>query len=319
MTALHQRLYRPRTVAISLAMLLATWLTGLAGCTRVTGAEPSATEPTTNGVTGPRLGTFMFSGSDEVRDHPIRVWYIAPKGDVATAEILIVIPGAQRNADDYRSDWVPLVRDRNVLVLVPEFNEDDFPHSSYNLGNMVDENGDPRPTERWTFTVIEALFDHVIAELHSQAEDYAIFGHSAGAQFVHRFMEFAPHNRARTAVAANAGWYTVPDDSEDFPYGFDEIPQREEDIGPAFASNLIVLLGADDIDSADDLLRQTDEAEEQGDNRLERGVNFYMAAREVAADRSLPFRWQLRVVPGIGHSHTEMAEAAAPLLVGNRS
>jgi len=280
--------------------------------------KQSATDMTgevSNGIDRPGLGSFMFSGAAAVRDHPIRVWYIAPERKLSTAQILVVIPGAQRDAEDYRSDWVPLVRGRNVLVIVPEFQADTYADDTYNLGNMMDDDENARPREEWSFTVIEALVDYVVSDVHSEAKDYNMFGHSAGGQFVHRFMEFTEGNRVRTAVAANAGWYTFPDDEEDFPYGLDESPLREEDMGQAFVSDLVLLLGADDIDSDDDQLRHDDGSDEQGDNRLERGLNFYLKARDTADDQSLPFRWQLRVVPGIGHDHTEMAKVAAPLLI----
>ncbi len=267
------------------------------------------------GIEGPGTGSFMFSGAAAVRDHPIRVRYIAPEGDLATAEILFVIPGASRDAEGYQSDWEPLVKDRHVLVVIPTFDEQDYPVDAYNLGNLVDGDGDPNPPDQWSFTVIDALFDHVVADVHSQAKDFSLFGHSAGAQFVHRFMEFMP-TRVRAAVAANAGWYTMPDDSEKFPYGLDGVPRDEEDLGDTFGANLTVLLGADDIDTGDSRLRHDDGADAQGSTRLERGLSFYLNARKSAAEHSLTFRWHLAVVPGIDHDHTAMAREAAKVLFG---
>jgi len=308
-----------RAVTLGIAVALMVVLTGFAaGVYRNEGSTGMIDEATQTGIDRPGLGSFMFSGAAAVRDHPIRVWYIAPEGDLSTAQILVVIPGAQRDGESYRSDWVPLVEDRNVVVIVPDFESEAYDDTSYNLGNLMDDDDDARPEEEWSFTAIEALFDQVVSDVRSEAKQYDMFGHSAGSQFVHRFMEFTTDNRVRTAVAANAGWYTFPDDSEDFPYGLDESPLREEDMGSAFASDLVVLLGADDIDPDDDKLRHDDGSDAQGANRLERGVNFYLKARDTAEDQSLPFRWQLRVVPGIGHDHTEMAKVAAPLVLDAR-
>ena len=309
--AYKHRWAQPHRAALVLWAWFAVCLIGSGACT----ATHTEGEPTTDGIAGHGLGSFAFSGADDVLEHPIRVRYIAPHGNLATAEILFVIPGAQRDAEAYRSDWVPLVKDRSVLVIVPEFGEDDYPDSAYNLGNLMDDNHDPRPPEEWTFSVIEALFDQVVADIHSHEKGFDMYGHSAGAQFVHRFIEFTGGDRVRTAVAANAGWYTFPDDSEDFPYGLDDSPLQQDDMGPAFASNLVILLGADDIDSDDDLLRHDDESDDQGENRLERGLSFYLAARSTAEDESLSFNWRLQVVPGVGHDHTAMAKAAASLLL----
>jgi hypothetical protein len=53
-----------------------------------------------------------------------------------------------------------------------------------------------------------------------------MFGHSAGAQFVTRFVTFMPQHRP-IAVAANAGWYTTLDDLVEFPTGWTVPPRRK--------------------------------------------------------------------------------------------
>jgi poly(3-hydroxybutyrate) depolymerase len=259
---------------------------------------------------------FTFNDYRPLKDRPVRVFYHAP-ADLDTAQILIVMHGVGRKAEEYRSDWRDVVEPRNVLVLVPEFSEEQYPGSeSYALGNTVAPDGIPVPEDQWSFHVVEALFDYVVRDVRSNARDYALFGHSAGAQFVHRFVEFMPTHRAWIAVAANAGWYTVPDDSITFPYGLKEAPSAV-DLHRIFDTNLVVLLGADDIDTDAQSLRRSDESDEQGENRLERGLNFYRSSRNIAAQESIDFRWRLTVVPGISHSHADIAAAAAPFILGD--
>ncbi|MEO6199778.1 MAG: hypothetical protein ABIX44_01295 [Cryobacterium sp.] len=265
-------------------------------------------------IDGSGTGDFEYEGPGALSGHPIRVWYSAPPTDSATAEILIVMTGTQRDGERYRADWLPLLQDRNTLLLVPEFSEDEYPGVwSYNLGKMLDRHGDPQPRDDWAFNMVEALFDAVVADVGSTATGYAFFGHSAGAQFVHRFIEFMPKNRVRIAVAANAGWYTVMDDSIPFPYGLEEAPRGVKDMKAAFSSKLTILLGADDIDPKDDSLQRDNKTDKQGKNRLARGLNFYEQAREAAGTET--FNWQLIVVPGIAHSNFDMARAAAPLVL----
>jgi hypothetical protein len=266
----------------------------------------------------PGLGEFLFTGYRPLADRPVRVYYSAP-ANPATAEIIIVMHGRGRDGRGYLADWAPLATNRNVLILVPEFSDDLYPDSAaYNVGNVIDADGQLQPREEWAFHVIEALFDSVVRELGNHAQDYALFGHSAGAQFVHRFVELVPQHRARVAVAANAGWYTVPDDSIPFPHGLDGAPVKEADLGPAFASDLVVLLGGDDVDPDDDSLRRDDRSDAQGRNRLERGLHFFLRSQQVAHRQSLPFRWRLQVVPGLAHSHRDAAAAAQPLLLESR-
>lgn len=300
------------------AIVAVTLSIALIGCTQRNGEqvpEDSRRATPAGSITATGNGDFSFEGPERFGDHPIRVWYNAPPGSLADARILIVMTGAQRDGEAYRADWVPLVAGQKTLLLVPEFSEKEYPGvSSYNLGGMVDRRGKLQPDDTWSFQLIELLFDHVVADIGSSATDYAIFGHSAGAQFVHRFVEFMPHSRARLAVAANAGWYTVPDDSIKFPYGTDGAPLASSDMEAAFSRRLIVMLGADDTDPNDESLQRDTRTDAQGKNRLLRGLSYYEAAR-IAAGTSMPFNWQLVTVPGVAHSHQAMARAAAPYLL----
>ena len=44
-----------------------------------------------------------------------------------------------------------------------------------------------------------------------------MFGHSAGAQILHRMVLFAPGSRADRIVAANSGFYTLADPDQALP------------------------------------------------------------------------------------------------------
>lgn len=259
-------------------------------------------------------GDFAFAGSGPLAGQPIRVWYQAP-ADPSSAQILMVMTGAHRDGEAYREDWLPLLENRNTLLLVLEFSKDEYPGvSSYNQGNILDEHGTINPQEAWTFNMVEALFKAVVQDTKSDAVDYALFGHSAGGQFVHRFMEFSPDSHVRIAVAANAGWYTMPDQDIEFPYGLKNSPLSSKEMREAFARPLVIMLGADDVDPKDALLQRDRNTDAQGDNRLTRGLNFYQAARD-AAGESAKFNWSLVVVPGVAHDHRRMAAAAAELLL----
>ncbi|MHC6229987.1 hypothetical protein ACX5I6_09840 [Arthrobacter sp. MMS24-T111] len=274
----------------------------------------SATNPQTRMIRPGEAGDFTFNAQGPLQDQPIRVWYKAPE-DPSSAQILVVMTGAHRDGESYRADWLPLIGNTNTLLLVLEFSKDDYPGAaSYNQGNIFDANGKANPPEAWTFNVVEALFQAVVRETNSKAEKYALFGHSAGGQFVHRFMEFTESNHVSLAVAANAGWYTMPDQSIEYPYGLKNAPLSSRGLRDAFSRRLIIMLGADDTDPKDPLLQRDRQTDAQGDNRLSRGLKFYEASRKAARDGD-QFNWALTVVPGVAHDHKQMAMAAAPLLL----
>jgi len=245
---------------------------------------------------------------------PVRLF--VPEAADADTPIVIVMHGASREAERYYSDWRTEAVKLGLIVVVPYFSREDFPRSAhYNLGYVFEpETGDQRPAESWTFAMIEPLFDAVVERLGGQQTHYTLFGHSAGSQFLHRFLYYVPDARVKRAIAANAGWYTMPDFGVRYPYGLAESGLSEEILAGYFARDLVVLLGAADTLREDEDLRKTPEAELQGPHRFDRGHTFYRVARAKAADLGVEFNWRLQEVPGAGHLNADMTPAAALLV-----
>ena len=289
-----------RQLRLTGMVLLLTAL-GATACSRAVEDAPASAGAALTGT-----GSFEFAPPGAP---PIRVFYAVGSGALEAGRVVVVMHGTNRNARDYRDSWTSLVKDRPWVVVAPQFDQEDFPGASgYNLGGTVDESGDARPTHDWAFAYIQPLVDRVRALTGVRAPTFDLFGHSAGAQFVHRYLEFEPTAPVRRAVAANAGWYTVPDLDIDFPYGLHHAP-APVDLDGLFARDLTVLLGSEDIE--DENLRQDEGAARQGQTRIERGEEFYRVAGEQARDRGIPFRWTLRVVPGVAHDHAPMSAEAA--------
>jgi poly(3-hydroxybutyrate) depolymerase len=247
----------------------------------------------------------------------IPVWYFLPEDARADAPVLIVMHGVNRDADRYRDEWIPHARKYGFVLLAPEFSSEAFPgEERYNLGNTRDEQQRPIPREQWTFSFVEPIFDWMKAATGSRSERYHLFGHSAGAQFVHRFLYFIPEARVVKAVAANAGWWTLPDPTVDFPYGLRGSAVDTAALKAMLQRPLVVLLGTSDTDPNHVYLRRTPEAMAQGPHRFARGQFFYEAGKCQAAALDVPLGWQLATAPGIDHSNKGMAEYAVRWLFG---
>jgi poly(3-hydroxybutyrate) depolymerase len=233
----------------------------------------------------------------------------------AATPIVFVMHGHGRDPDRYLREWTPLADANRFILVVPEFDNARFPGSrSYNHGNFRDAQGRERPRDSWSFSAIDPLFDEVRARTGSQVPTYAIYGHSAGAQFVHRFALFMPEARFHAAVSANAGSYAFPTFDVAFPFGLGGTPVDQAALARALAKPMVILLGTADIDPDDDNLPRQPEAMRQGPYRLARGEAFYAAAKAKAAELGVRFGWQLKYAKGIGHSNGDMAAFAAPLL-----
>ena len=257
-------------------------------------------------------GTFLF---EDWAGPPIKVWYQTPVRITPATPIVFVMHGVRRDADRYLAEWAPIAARHGFILVVPEFSQADFPGSrGYNAGFMHEEDGTNRPRSRWSFAVLEPLFDTMKARTGSQAPTYVLYGHSAGGQFVHRYVMLMPEARLGRAIAANAGWYTMPDLESEYPYGLAATPADKASLTRALGKPLTILLGTADTDVTDPNLRRTPEANAQGPHRHARGLNFYRQAQKAAERGGVPFGWRLEEVRGVGHKNREMAVAAAPLI-----
>ena len=264
----------------------------------------------------PARGRFVFDGW---AGPPLPVWYQLPDTVTADTPVVVVMHGVNRDADRYRDKWAGLARRYDMIVVVPEFSAAAFPGSrGYNTGFLTEEDGTPRPPALWSFAAIEPLFDAVRARFGTRVSRYTLYGHSAGAQFVHRFVMFMPEARLAQAISANAGWYTMPDPEGPFPYGLAGAPLPPAALPRALGQPMVVLLGTADTDVNDPNLRTTPEANRQGPHRFARGQSFLAEGRAAAARLDVPFGWTLEEVPGVGHSNGRMAEAAARLIAARR-
>lgn len=248
-----------------------------------------------------------------VRD--IKAFTYRPARCDAKCPIQFVLHGVSRNASGYRDYWIDAAERHGLVVVAPLFTREDWRGAAaYNRGG-VDATDD---RNRWAFATIERLFD----EIAEGRKDYRLFGHSAGAQFVHRFLYFVPDNRASVAVAANAGWYTLPEWRKDkaahpWPHSLAGAKVGEAEAKRALGQRLIVLLGEADTDpNAQDLDRSPGSAA-QGAHRLERGRFFHRAAASLAREQGVDFRWDIATVPGVAHSGVKMSAAAAERLYGS--
>jgi hypothetical protein len=247
---------------------------------------------------------------------PIRVFYSAPT--TAPIDVLVVMTGRLRNAHQYLDDFAPYTEPRNVLLLVPEFPNARFTGSrNYNLGAVMTKRGAYRRREEWLFSLIEPMVAHAQSTLCARtAPNYCLYGHSAGAQFTHRFVLLGRPRHLRRAVAANAGWYTLPHSGAAYPYGVARMDVSPSDLRRSLGSAMTVLLGEADTDATDFRVRHDQVVDRQGENRLERGYYFIEQARIAAAELATDLGWSLVTVPGAAHFNTHMIETAVDIMFG---
>lgn len=277
-----------------------------------------------------KAGAGKYTYHDPVAKAPVEVFYYLPEQATADSPVVFVLHGIKRNAADYRDGWIDAAKKYGLIVLAPHFSRASYRGANgYNLGNVfkavthaeavgraIPQN--LNPPDRWSFSLIGRLFkDFRTTHDTTSATKYYIYGHGAGGQFVSRMMMFEPRTSVALAVAASAGWYTVPDRSVNWPYGIGKVPVHDLDdakLDAFYQAPLVVMIGTKDTRTKNTIMRKNAKTAVQGNNRLARARYFFDFGKHEAATAKVPFNWTLQVVPGVGHRVADMVPAAARLI-----
>jgi hypothetical protein len=274
----------------------------------------------------PTNSSWSGSGVDLYTDYEplskilLRTFYYIPQKASPTSPVVFVLHGAERNAMDYRNALINQAEEKGFIVIVPEFSEVDFPGvSSFQIGNVYQNGDEPtvatlNPESIWSLSLIEPLFNFVKLKTQNTSKGYLAVGHSGGAQFLHRFLMFKSGLRLEKAVISAAGWYTLPDNKIDFPYGIKNSPFADMSFKSLWKKNVIIQVGSADNNSNSSSLRQTPEAQLQGANRLERAQYFYKGVQDRAKLEATECNWGIQIVPGLTHDYVKSVNNGAALL-----
>ena len=284
----------------------------------IIGSEPTNSQSTTVTsqeivLTSNSTNSFLFTPDGTLSDKPIDVFYHIPDGEIKNFPILFSFHGNSRNASNYRNYWIEMANENKFMVFAPKFDDINFEGGDkYNLANIFDDGDNPsiesyNPPELWSFSVIDELFDFIVSKVEGNQTNYNAWGHSAGAQFLHRFLLYLPNSKLNTGVISNAGWYTVPVKDFDFPYGIANSQLEDSTLVNAFSKKLYVHLGKNDTNPNSSGLRHNDVVDLQGLNRFDRGKFYFQRSSIKSESLNGTFNWEKIEVPDVDHNASLMA------------
>jgi pimeloyl-ACP methyl ester carboxylesterase len=248
-------------------------------------------------------------------DQPLFLHSARPRAFDANTPVLLVHHGVGRNGSDYRDYWLRVVDECGILAIAIEFSEESFPdYLWYHFGNLHDERGAPNPREQWTYGIDERLFEALRAQGLTSRQQYGLFGHSAGGQFVHRMLSFGFRDCVAVAVSANAGTYAMPELETPWPFGLGEIGIDADALRQLLAFPITVMTGTQDIKTTGRYFPKGPRSMRQGATRHERAHNYVRAGHATAEALRTRCAWSVINVPDVGHDGERMSVAAAPVV-----
>ncbi|MBL4827389.1 MAG: hypothetical protein JKY66_06700 [Spongiibacteraceae bacterium] len=290
-------------------------------------------------------GNFLLEGGASHPEKWISVFYHKPKNFNEQSPVLMVIPGAGRNAWDYRDSWIAASERYHVLILSLAYTKENYDLAAYHMGGVIKniqlnnvegaKSGKPlsvyrmkdedivfdinRDTAAWIFHDFDRLFERVKHALGTNQQRYDLFGHSAGGQILHRLVLFKPLSKANRILASNAGFYTLADLDSPLLFGLKGTGIDKDGLQDSFSQKLTLFIGEKDNESETrGTMLFTPLADQQGLGRFSRGKYFFNTGKEQAKALNMPFNWSLEIVNNVGHDYRAMGEAAARYLYGDK-
>jgi pimeloyl-ACP methyl ester carboxylesterase len=234
----------------------------------------------------------------------------APLSIAPTMPLFVAVHGISRNAEEHAQAFAPLAEKLGVIVLAPLFDERHY--ADY---QRLGRTGLGARADLALLRMIKAVRE----DLDLVGRRVFLYGHSGGAQFVHRFAMAHPEQVSGLALSA-AGWYTWPDPALVYPLGIGK-PSDLADVAfdprRFLAIPACIYVGAEDVSREGSFNHSARLDQLEGTTRLERARRW--AAAMTAASRAFGHdtAYTVHEIGGANHDFTTMVNHGLPALVFN--
>ncbi len=241
-----------------------------------------------------------------LKSEPVSEYLVyVPTTIAADAHVLVSVHGISHSSWHQQAEMlVSICERRGIVLLAPDFNAQQYPDYQ-RLGRK----GRGHRADLYLHRCLQEL--NTLTEANTT--HLLFFGHSGGAQFVHRYLMAYPH-RVECAILSAPGWYTFPDPVLKFPYGI-----RSTSSLPGVIFNpeaylkipVTVLIGTKDTQQSKDLTSTDRINEQQGLTRIERAHNWVAAMQAQAKAYGIPSQVSIMELADTGHSLVDLRSEIA--------
>lgn len=249
----------------------------------------------------------------------------------AKPDIIVLVHGtpakdesAESTAHYYLVNWIDFAEEHGYILIAPSFNQENFSsrYGDHAMGGYRGLFGREINADEWVLRLVRA---------HQQAfgssdKQFRLYGHSAGGQFVARFLVTHPEYVERAVITA-AATYPQPSADVAWPFGMGElqadiewdvdtinhvdmVPDKQKWLA-ATQIPLTVIVGLNDTAELPSYPGQ------KGKNRFTIGRNWVKDMAILAQENGLESRFQFEMIPGKGHSMSGLIPYSQEALVSN--
>ncbi|GAA6136250.1 hydrolase [Oceaniserpentilla sp. 4NH20-0058] len=254
-------------------------------------------------------------------DHFVYIPDETPKNILVIAHgMLSKIDKASDVAKKYISRWVKYADKHGLLLIAPVFDTSRFGNLGGGFGGYRNLFGKFVPADEF----VNKLVSRYSFQTSSGSKRFYLYGHSAGGQFVNRYVVTHP-DKVIHAVVSAAGRYSYPTTSSKWPYGAGNLSKNlkwkdgsknrvfisKSLRNYALAANKVsIVIGSKDIKS------QPKRPAHSGNTRIEIAKSWALEMNKNAKRYGVNGIVNVNVIQGIGHSSSALTPHCANVLFG---
>lgn len=216
----------------------------------------------------------------------------------------------EEKAELYVASWKDFGEEHDYILIAPAFNQENFSsrYGDHAMSGYRGLFGREIDADIW----VSQLVDIFQQKTEIQSKQFSLYGHSAGGQFVGRFLVTHPEVVKR-AVITSAATYPQPTNDVKWPFGMGElhadvawdentinhvdiVPEKEKWLD-ATKIPLTVIVGMNDTAELPLELIPG----QKGNTRFVIARNWVQDMRKFAETNGIESNFNLELIPGIGH------------------
>ena len=245
----------------------------------------------------------------------VELFYTLPEEINNQTQVLFIVHGGARDSEKYLDIWKKFTEHKNIILVAPEFKRADY--EDYEYLNISDDYGVlNKNLNEHLHNSLSIFFSFFKSKYNLEIDTYKLYGHSGGAQFVHRLLLFSDYDNVSSAVIAGARSYTFLN-NENYPYGLKESNHlSDKKIKRYLSQRVTFLIGNQDIKKFESSKKNNIQGKAmQGNNRFEVGINYFNNLITVSERQKIPLRWKFQIAKGVAHDNEKMSLLASEILL----